>query len=611
MNSKLNISEKIINKIIEVNGKGSYIFGICGSTWYYVDKAIQDNINKGLIKYFHSSNESSGINLAAYHASIINKIGVHFCTGGPGAAMAVSAVANIFNEAKPCVIFIGIPTNTYFEYFDPNIMRPISTAVFFIKDVNSNVNLILDEAFKIAKCGTIVNPREGPVVVFVNEALWLLDSKYDSVYVNNRCLYKCEQDNNKINKMLYKIQQTINSNTKVIIRVGHNVSIENIKQLANLTNDYKNFYLQLTYHSKKNFNAVDNKYPNVGIEGNLGDPIVNNNYSVTDVVIQFGLDFNQIYYLFEFQDVSVYTRPNTPIWYIINGIEQFLPSYITKDNSISTKCDYFIEKWLKQVYTTYQKPSKSAIWIPIKEKNNYWEQIVNKYILQNQEGILTTASVISQVLKTIYELQKNNEVYVIEDNLLYASDLGTSSFIFTQLTNHSKPNHFLSYYDFCPIGVGFAGAAGYLLSNKYTDLVFIMGDGGFTNSPGYFMDLINTIAKFPSMRCLLLFMNDKSYTNVKIEEIDTFGYSTSLSSTAPNQQNIDYYNLLKAFSGNLFVSSLIISDLKEPSKELSTYVKKWYKKEFGFTKGGIYIINYNTTKGTPYFYLSDGSEIPK
>jgi len=609
-NNNNNISEQIINKIIEINGKGSYIFGICGSTWYEVDKTIQDNINKGLIKYFHSSNESAGINVAAYHASIINKVGVHFCTGGPGAAMAVTGVANIFNEAKPCVIFIGIPTNSYFEYFDPNIMRPISSAVFFIKDVNSNVNLIVDEAFKIAKYGTKVNPRQGAVVVFVNQSLWLLDSKYNNIYVNNKYLYNWEHDTNKINQMLSKIQKSINANTKVIIRVGHNVSIENVKKLANLTNEYKNFYLQLTYHSKSYFDAVDKKYPNVGIEGNLGDPVVNNNYSNTDVVIEFGLDFNEIYYLFEFQDVSIYTPPNTPIWYIVNGVEQFLPQYITEYNSISTKCDYFIEKWIKQVYTMYPKPSKSAIWFPIKEKNNYWKQIVDKYILQNQDGILTTASVISQVLKTIYELQKNNEAYVIKDNILYATDLGTSSFIFTQLTNHSQPQHFLSYYDFCPIGVGSAGAAGYILTGRYTDAVFIIGDGGFTNSPGYVMDLVNMIAKNPSMRCLLLFMNDKSYTNVKIEEIQAFGYYTSLSSTIPNQVNIDYYNLLKALTGNLFVSSLIISDLKEPSKELNSYVKGWYNKELGFTKGGIYIINYNTTKGTPFFYLSDGTEIP-
>jgi hypothetical protein len=77
-NNNNNISEQIINKIIEINGKGSYIFGICGSTWYEVNKTIQDNINKGLIKYFHSSNESAGINVAAYHASIINKVGYKY-----------------------------------------------------------------------------------------------------------------------------------------------------------------------------------------------------------------------------------------------------------------------------------------------------------------------------------------------------------------------------------------------------------------------------------------------------------------------------------------------------------------------------------------------------
>lgn len=601
--TKKTLSQLIVDKIVEVNGPGNPVFGICGIGTVNIGPTIQQAMEKNLLSYFYTSNESSGINVASYWGAVTDKVGVHFCTSGPGVTMAISGIDSAFNEGKPCVIITAQPFESYFEFVDPRIMTYLSSACFSIKDEHANAEGILNDAFRIAKYGTRENPKSGPVVLFVTETLWLTKYPTSNLRVSKPIW---RQD---VSHFLGKVRHSINSNSKVILRIGNSVSVENTRRLVELTTQFPNFYVHLTYKSKAFFNGINTMFPNVGIEGNLGNPITNKNYQTADVVLSLGLTYNETYYLFNYGDLSEITPKSTKLWYVINGVELFPPKYLTKTNSIVTETNFFVQRWLDDVARSYEPPSVSWTVSNVHEKNMYWWKILEKYIRQEERGFLTTASFMAQVLYTIYRLQQDNTYAIIDDNTVYCTDAGTSSFIFFQLLNHSRPMHQVSFFQFDPIGIGSSGLAGHLKSGKYRDGFLILGDGGFTNSPGYFMELTNVVGEFPHMRCLILLVNDKTYTNVKIEEIQEFGHSTVLSSTRNNQRFINYFDLLKAFTGNLLRESLNIENLRKPSDKLATFMTNWYLRKPGFDKNGFYIINY-VTPATPVFFLADGKHVP-
>ena len=61
--------------------------------------------------------------------------------------------------------------------------------------------------------------------------------------------------------------------------------------------------------------------------------------------------------------------------------------------------------------------------------------------------------------------------------------------------------------------------------------------------------------------------------------------------------------------GKLLVNSITITNLSEPDDGLKNFVTGWYNKEAGFTNGGFYILNYNTTANS-FYYLYNGNQIP-
>ena len=399
MSSQYNLADLIVSKIIEKNGAGSIVYGLCGGTTCGVDKALQDSIDKKLLKYFHVSNESSGVTIASYQALLDNKVGICFVTGGPGTYMSITGISNAYTEGKPCIIFIGKPTNSNIFNTDFAITKPITSEIFIIDNVNTNCGEIIDKAFKIAHCGTISNPKPGPVIIFVNTSLWLEPvPKQNSNPSKTNILCDWNQD---VIPMLLAIRASIGSNSKVILKVGQNVSISNTKRLVELTNKFKNFYVQLTFDTKVYFNSINKKYPNVGVEGYLGNPYVNSNYKEANVIIDFGVIYDAVYNsslknyisninnIIEFKENLIVISPNSKRWYIINGNSTYTPAFITMNNSIITKCDYFIDKWLEDVELNYPLPLDSAYWINNSNKKNlYWWKVINQYKYQNENNIL-------------------------------------------------------------------------------------------------------------------------------------------------------------------------------------------------------------------------------
>lgn len=594
------ISDLIINKIIQYNGKGSYIFGLPGAAWDDFDNTLQNSITNGDIKYIHASNESTGIYMAAYEAEIKNKVGIHFSTSGPGTTMSVTAVNSLYGETKSCIIFLGVSSGSFQQEntSDINIMSTISKKTFYI-DINTiNPQQILDDAFYIAKNGTTEFPGNGPVCVYINNN-WSNNYKYTL----NTIPYNIIPINElQVNNILNLIKINTTSNSKIILRIGERVNIDIINQFAELTNIYKNIFLHLVASSKTYLN-IDN-YINCGVEGPLSNQIVNTNYETATLVIQIGVGIE--YSNSIFTDIyPLLKNPNANFYYITDNSLHF-PSSSNSNNSVVTDVNKFSLNLINLINLQFPKIINNPWTITKLQQNNYNVTLLEIY--KNQKGknsnILTTISIVAQILDTIYKLQSyNNGVInnmIIDDNYLYSTDVGLCAYISDSLIYHKKINNILNFLEFGPIGVSTPCVAGRLLNEKFDGAINIIGDGAFLNSPGYLIDLTNILSQMPTKRCLFILLNDNCYTAVKVSEQSLFNNSTSIVNTNTLQNNIDISLLAKAFMGSKLIKSLELEDITNYSNELYSFIYNWYNKLNGFTEGGFYFIYYKTIYGTPF-----------
>jgi thiamine pyrophosphate-dependent acetolactate synthase large subunit-like protein len=594
------INNLIINKITQYNGEKSYIFGLPGAAWDDFDNDLQNAITNNKLQYIHASNESAGIYMAAYEAELKNKVGIHFSTSGPGATMSVTAINSLFGETKSCIIFLGVSSGSFQEEntTDRNIMSTICKKTFYINNNTLNPQQILDDAFYIAKNGTNEFIGPGPVCIFIDN-IWTNTYKYtlNTVPYNITSISQLQ-----INNIINKIIGNINNNSKIILRIGERVNINIIQQFAELTQIYSNIFLQLTASAKMYLN-IDN-YINCGVEGPMSNQIVNSNYDIATLVIQIGVGIE--YSNSIFVDIGPLLKmPEAKLFYITDNSLHF-PNSANSLNSIVTDVNLFSTNLLNKIYFTLSTNNLFSWNITKIQQNNYSVSLLNKYKIQKNSttNVLTTMSIVAQIFDVIYKLQSyNNGVInnmIIDDNYLYSTDVGLGAYISDSLIYHKKINNIINFLQFGPIGVSTPCLAGRLLSDQYEGAINIIGDGAFLNSPGYFIDLTNILTQNSNKRCLIILLNDNSYTAVKVSEEALFGNSTSIVKTNTLQVNLDINILAKAFMGTKLIQSLEISELTNNSNELSNFINNWYNKTNGFTEGGYYLIYYKTTTGTPF-----------
>lgn len=595
MDTQYELGKMILDNIISHNKNNPMIFGLTGAAWYSFDKILQEYINLKKIKYIHASNEAAGCYMAAYYAESTDNVGIAITTSGPGTSIAITGIASVYNEEIPLICFCGVPVDN-FQNIDRTIVSSITKGVFYIDQTTDNPENIILQSFAIAKMGTNDNPGPGPVVIFVKATAWQTQFTektiipYNLKYPHTKCIFK------KINKLIAQKPSLI------ILRVGDRVSVENVEKIAILTNNYPNVFLHLTEAAKNNLDVL--KYTNVGIEGLRGNMIINSNYSIADIIIDIGVGPEYLLSTFaDINNVPGYPLKSTVKIYSIHDENLTVTSQNINTKNIQMSANYFVSHMLK-----YVNFSSSVDWATIKrdalgkitdglvglnmvsEKYAYQTMMLNKYHQQTDNNIYTTGSVIAHILLTIYN--KNNSLLSINDNNLYVCDIGLASYIAEQLIYHRKIGNVLSFDQFSSIGSSMASAAGKILSGKYDDMIIFMGDGGFINTPGYLIDLVNSL-KMMSMRCLFVMLNDNKYSNVTMRERDVFGYITDITSTAALQLNVNLFEIIDKLSGGC-INSLKEKDIKNYTTSISDFVSKWYDKADGFTQSGVYVLYYET-----------------
>lgn len=604
------IGEMIINKIIEKanmpSGTPFNVYGVPGASWYDVDDYLEKKtivkMSQPPLQYIHASNETAAVYMASYYAEMINKVGVTFCTSGPGTTMATTAVNSIYNETKPCVCFFGMSSSN-FQSADMSVMEAITQKCIYIYKDTLNPDQLVDEAFRIAKQGYKF-PNTGPVAVFVHQQAWR------STYYTTDAKLSFNVPVNPVDNFLNTIFSNINQDSKIIIRVGERVNIENIRKLALLTRTYKNIYLYLITTSKMYVNIDEFSDWNVAVEGPYTNTVVNDNYKSATLVVQIGTGTE--YPATTFLDVKpLMTTPNSQIFYALDQELVYFPASSNSSNKLMTDVSYFAEKFAD--YMNTKSPTFfTQSWPNTKsDQIAYINTLINYYKTQvadiddppSPSSPLTSIAVVANVLDVIYGLAPNTNTLnskIINDDKLYSFDVGFASFYGDTMMYHSKINHILNFSEFSPIGCSIASIPGRIDSGTIQgDVVCFIGDGGFLNMPGYMIDLRRSLNN-KQKRCLFVLLNDQHYSLVSLAEQQDLGTSTIVTVTSSMQEGSsgDYlYNLTCAFMGDSLKQSKNYIDIIRSSAELTDlrlFVTNWYNETVNYTSSGFYFINYKT-----------------
>jgi thiamine pyrophosphate-dependent acetolactate synthase large subunit-like protein len=565
----------LLNKIIDINGMHSNIYGLPGAAWYQANQVLENYINNNKINYIQSSNESSAIYQASYEAYSYNlknnqsKVGISFVTAGPGTTMALTALGSALNESIPMVCFFGVPV-VNFQFIDITIARTVCKYVFYIDNNTVNPQKIIDKAFQIALKGIKNNTGMGSVGVFVLDSLW------NSTYLYTDFAYPLivyPTNNIIIRKMTTKILKTLQSTSKIIIRIGERVNIQNLNQLIELSILYPNIYIHLTLHSCNYVNSFNME--NVGIEGPLENIYMNAHYQDATHTIDIGQGIENNSFIYS--DVKPLMNSNSKIFYIYNTPLRYKPSSMNKNNTLYVNPNNFIPIFITEFKKL--KPFSSS-WINDTNKLSFYNDILSEYQIQTKNNICTQLSVIANLMYTIYSFPNNrtdDNIPLIDDNLLYVSDIGLIAFVAKSFihTKNIISNVLLS--EFSPIGCTLSCTAGYLRTGNYDGFISINGDGGFMNVPGYAIDLKNVFKDNSTLSGLIFLCNDNTYTNIEYSEYILFNQTTSISKTDYLQNGINIGYILKELLGDIVNDYVEYTNLTLSTiSTLQNYVNTWY-----------------------------------
>lgn len=603
------IGEILLDTLIETNGIPCPLWGVCGAAWYPFNDEIQKYENRGLVKYYGISNESSGGFMATQYGERPKsnmtrppRIGTLFTTAGPGTTEAITSVASALYEEMPLLAICSVPSDTDFQYVDVKVMSPVVKAEFVIDASVSNVLQVFKQAISTCHFGTPQNPGPGSVVIFIFKNMF--DT---SVPTLNQIYIPASLPSYDYQNVFESLRPYLDPSMKIVLRVGSRVSPTMALQLAEFSNQQKNIVVSFVYSMSSCINDLWNseKYPRVVIEGPLSTFTYDNIYSTADRVFQLGIGV--VYTLIEFLDVTKISGIPWPEESLLFNFYDEIEPYSEAPSAFLDINVQDINQFIMVLIPFLQKIGSSTQWtINHIQDNIEFGEFLFSYYNQKAESTLTpgvfvftSATVVASTLLTLYFLQDNG--FTLTDNHMYVVDIGAASFIGGQLIRHEKEEHLLTFSQFSPIGCSPSALAGRMLREDYDDCVLILGDGGFLNCANYVIDLNNMIHTLKK-RCLLVFADDLRYSNVAIAEEEFFGSYTQMTSTLPIQKQVLATLIIETMTSP--IQSLHITEETEQfiwNGKLSQFIENWFNQNPGYTDPGIYLVSGRTSAIASFF----------
>jgi acetolactate synthase I/II/III large subunit len=434
------------------------IFGYPGGAVLPIYDALYDMQDK--LKHIITAHEQGAAHAADGYARSTGKVGVVISTSGPGATNTVTGIATAYMDSVPIIVFAGqvpvslIGKNSFQEVDIKSITKSITKKTFTIDDV-SNIENIIDEAFKIAVTG-----RPGPVVIEVPKNVQVSEINYDSLkskdeennYTKNEFRYNLFSNEYKNN--LDKAVEIINKSKKPMLYVGGGVISSGAERELMEFVDKLDTPITCSLMGTGAFPGNRKNYTEmVGMHGSHCS-----NYAVSkcDLLIAIGARFSDRV----ISKVSTFAN-NAKIIHIDIDKREF-----GKNVDITLPLMGDIKNVLYELNERINRQYHSS-WMDeiVKLKEN--EEIKYSKLHLDDETQLHPR----EIINTLYKLTKGD--------CIITTEVGQNQIWTAQYFKFLKPRTFISSGGLGTMGFGLGAAIGACLGNPDKKVINVAGDGSF------------------------------------------------------------------------------------------------------------------------------------
>lgn len=411
---------------------------------------IFDSLNKENIKITFTHHEESAALAAVANAKATNELGCAVVTTGPGATNAITGLMAAWQDSIPVIFISGQARSNHTSYNKKvrqtgtqevnicDVVKPLTKYTKFIKKKESFFKEF-NNAIKIAKSG-----RPGPV--------WL-DLALEIQWADIKNFNKIEKINpkkppEKITN-IDKAIKMINKSKKVLFALGYGIKLSKLNH-----NKIKKFFREKNIPFVLTWNTADlfptNNIHNLGIIGMSGQRGANKSMFNCDLIVCLGTHLAIPHTTTLYENYS----PNSKKIIVNIDKDQLKNLNVKFDLKINSDCKIFFEKIFNKVN---KKKDKTLL----KYRNLNWYEPTKKKLLNSNSFIRNLTSNI-----------KSKNCIIIDGG-------GTALYAGFQSSIVSKNTKIICSSAISSMGTGLPETLGAFDSNKFKELICIIGDGSF------------------------------------------------------------------------------------------------------------------------------------
>lgn len=419
------------------------VFGLPGGAAIPIYDAIYDSP----IDLYLTRHEQGATHMADGYSRATGKTGVAIVTSGPGATNTITGIFTAQMDSVPMVVICGQQTtnnlglDTFQEADVSGISYPIVKHSYLVNDV-ADLPRIVKEAFYLAESG-----RPGPVVIDVpkNVSSGFCELAEDEDF--DLPGYKIKKTGDPV--CIQNFADVINQSQRPVLLIGHGAIISGAeKEVAFLAKEFQ-IPVTNTLLGKGLFPETDTL--SLGMPGMHGTAYANKTLCSADLIISIGSRWDD-------------RISGTPGDFCVNA---------KKIQIDVDKCE--INKTIKlDAYVHGDARTVLEELIPLIDKveRKSWLKQVEKYkkdfpLNYKKEGKLRAQHVIDEM----YNLAKKDAIYT--------TDVGQHQMWAAQFIKSDNPRTWLSSGGAGTMGYGFPAAIGAQVGKPDSQVIAIVGDGGF------------------------------------------------------------------------------------------------------------------------------------
>lgn len=446
-------AEIVVRSLIK-NGVET-IFGYPGGAVLHIYDEIwrfREQITHYLVRH-----EQGATHAAEGYARATGKVGVVLVTSGPGATNAVTGIATAYMDSIPLVVITGqvalpmIGTDAFQEVDTFGITLPIVKHSYLIRDVNK-IESVIDEAFQIAQSG-----KPGPVVIDIPKDITAQMAEFSgekkiSPFVEKETSLDAEAVDFAVKKLLEA--------KNPVLYVGGGVVTANAADELMEIAEMLQIPVTPTLMGLGGFPSAHRNC--MGMLGMHGTYTSNMAVSESDLLFAVGVRFDD-----RVTGKVATFAPNAEVVHI-----DVSPSNIGKIRAANISLVADAKTALKAIAEKLKNYSQAELAASNKKREAWWTKIRDwqtgvPLVCENSETEIKP----QQVIEQLYQATNGDAVIV--------TDVGQHQMWAAQFYPFKRSRQWLTSGGLGTMGFGLPAALGAQLALPQTQVVAVVGDGGF------------------------------------------------------------------------------------------------------------------------------------